>query len=62
MVYIYENFNIYTNYRFKEKIKEAIIYEVKFHLPKPAVETPKEIAPSGLLSTIKNYLRGKIRN
>lgn len=33
MVYIYENFNIHTNYRFKKKIREASIFEIDYHYP-----------------------------
>ena len=43
MVFIYENFNIYTKQRHSEKIKEAIIFEINRHLPKTEIATPKEI-------------------
>jgi glycosyltransferase involved in cell wall biosynthesis len=33
MIFIYENFNIYTQYKHRNKIKEAIIYEINTHLP-----------------------------
>lgn len=38
MIYIYENFNIHTKSRYKSKIREAIIYEIKYHFP----DYPKE--------------------
>jgi glycosyltransferase involved in cell wall biosynthesis len=33
MIYIYENFNVYTGYRYHKKIREAMIYEINHHLP-----------------------------
>jgi glycosyltransferase involved in cell wall biosynthesis len=34
MVYIYECFNIHTAYKYKEKVREAMIYEISRHVPK----------------------------
>lgn len=33
MAYIYELFNVHTNYRFKDRVSEAFVEEVKAHLP-----------------------------
>ena len=33
MIFIYESFNIHTKYRFKQKVKEAMIYEINAHMP-----------------------------
>ena len=33
MIYIYQNFNIHSNFKFEEEINEAMIYEVRKHLP-----------------------------
>ena len=33
MIYIYTNFNIYTNYKFQDKINTAMVYELKKHTP-----------------------------
>jgi glycosyltransferase involved in cell wall biosynthesis len=33
MIYIYQNFNIYSNFRFDKKIEEAMIYEINHHFP-----------------------------
>lgn len=33
MIYIYQSFNFHTNLQFDKKIKEAIILEIKSHLP-----------------------------
>jgi glycosyltransferase involved in cell wall biosynthesis len=34
MIYIYENFNIYTRFKYHKKIREAIIHEITYHLPR----------------------------
>lgn len=33
MIYLYQNFNIHTNYKFNKSIEGAMIYEVRKHLP-----------------------------
>lgn len=33
MIYIYQNFNVYTNFKYKKKINEEMIYEVRRYLP-----------------------------
>jgi glycosyltransferase involved in cell wall biosynthesis len=33
MVFMYENFNIYTTYKYRKEVKEAIAYEIKRHFP-----------------------------
>ena len=37
MIYIYENFNAHTNYKYQETIRKACIYEIDRHAP------PKEV-------------------
>jgi glycosyltransferase involved in cell wall biosynthesis len=34
MVYIYESFNIHTNYKFQETIRQSVKYEIDRHIPK----------------------------
>ncbi len=34
MTYIYQSFNIHTNYKFSERIRESVIYEITRHIPK----------------------------
>jgi len=33
MIYIYQNFNIYTNFKYDQKIKEEMIYETRRYVP-----------------------------
>lgn len=33
MIFIYENFNIYTRFKYRQRIREAIVYEINYHLP-----------------------------
>lgn len=33
MIYIYENFNLHTSQKYKQRIFEAILFEIKYHLP-----------------------------
>lgn len=35
MIYIYESFNIHTNYKFKDTVRKSMIYEIDRHIPKP---------------------------
>lgn len=39
MIFIYENFNIYTNFKYKDKVKEAMIHEINYHLPERSPST-----------------------
>ncbi len=34
MTYIYQSFNIHTNYKFKDTIRQSVIYEITRHIPK----------------------------
>jgi glycosyltransferase involved in cell wall biosynthesis len=38
MIYIYESFNFYTNYKFQETIRQSIKYEIDRHIPKAEVK------------------------
>ena len=44
MVYVYESFNIYTNYKFQEKVKQAMIYEIDRHIPQGTINGSNKIA------------------
>jgi hypothetical protein len=33
MIYIYENFNVHTGFKYRDKVKEAMIHEIQYHLP-----------------------------
>jgi glycosyltransferase involved in cell wall biosynthesis len=46
MIFIYENFNIFTGFRFQQKINEAVIYEIHRHLPYELkkLEAEKQVA------------------
>lgn len=59
MIFIYENFNIYTKQRHSEKIKEAIIFEINRHLPKTEIATPMEIPKQNnfLSRIVKNAVK-----
>lgn len=54
MIYIYECFNIHTQFKFHHKIREAERYEIDRHYPGPAVEKmEKEPIPApGLLTRL----------
>ena len=61
MIFIYQNFNIYTNFKYDDKIKEEMIYEVRRYLPE-AIELNKlkanfNIHKPSLLSRIINKLK-----
>jgi glycosyltransferase involved in cell wall biosynthesis len=43
MVYVYESFNIHTNYKFSEKVRQAMIYEIDRHVPKPLTNGPYKV-------------------
>ncbi|MBC8034680.1 MAG: glycosyltransferase family 2 protein [Chitinophagaceae bacterium] len=43
MIYIYESFNIHTNYKFQKKIREAMVYEIDRHIPKDLANGDKSI-------------------
>lgn len=54
MLYIYESFNIHTNYKFATKAREAVIYELKTHLPKELFQITR---PAPLRDRIKLRLK-----
>ncbi|MFM9911829.1 MAG: glycosyltransferase [Chitinophagaceae bacterium] len=45
MIFIYENFNSYTNYKFHQRIREAIIYEIEYHLPQTKPVNKEVVVP-----------------
>lgn len=56
MVYIYESFNIHTNYKFQETIRQSIKYEIDRHIPKIEVKTLPAEKP-GILSRVYNKVK-----
>ncbi len=66
MIFIYENFNIFTNFRFQKKINEAIIYEINYHLPyewkKLEADKPVVLEPQSKLENGNNLRFGLIRH
>jgi glycosyltransferase involved in cell wall biosynthesis len=57
MVYIYQNFNIYTNYRYNDEIMNAIVHEFNTHLPE--IRELKELKAK---STFSYKMNQKIKN
>ncbi len=57
MIYIYENFNVHTNYKFKDRIREAVIYEITHHMPK--VDNNQLLLPKKPDILIRSYKRIK---
>ena len=61
MVYIYESFNIHTNYRFRQKVREAEVYEISRHLPKDLIAVAKRNGKANLpykvLSKVKTIFK-----
>lgn len=61
MIYIYESFNIHTNYRFKQKIREAEVYEIVRHVPKAeltvAAQNGKATLPQKVLTKVKTIFK-----
>lgn len=53
MLFIYGNFNVYSNYAYKEEIRSAMIYEMERHIPKNEVGTIKSNSFEHLLKKIK---------
>lgn len=64
MIYIYESFDVHTNYRFHGKIKEAEIYEIDRHYPANSAK-PKELTAANSSQSfgkrILSRLSGMIR-
>jgi hypothetical protein len=42
MIYIYESFNIHTQYRYKEATRNAMLYEMNRHLPIGSAESSNQ--------------------
>ncbi|UWY28613.1 glycosyltransferase [Flavobacterium sp. TR2] len=61
MVYIYQSFNFYTKLKFDEEIKNAIIYEMRCHLPE--IQELKQLRNNNksLLKRILVRLKKKLR-
>lgn len=50
MTYIYQSFNIHTNYKYIDKVREAVIYEITRHIPKDIFgASEKHLENQGLL-------------
>lgn len=58
MVYIYESFNIHTNYRFADTVKESIHYEMSRHLPLKSASDVENAgqSSSGFLQRLKRQV------
>lgn len=61
MIYIYESFNIHTRYKFKDKVKEAMIYEIDRHVPKAISNKQQEKKTNSRLVQQVRNLAGRIR-
>jgi hypothetical protein len=65
MIYIYQNFNIHTNFEYEDKIKEEMIYETRRYVPeiielhalKQTLEKPKSSFWDKVFNKIKNRLK-----
>ncbi|MEO5564071.1 MAG: glycosyltransferase [Chitinophagaceae bacterium] len=57
MIFIYENFNVYTNYKFGDKIREAIVYEINYHLLGHREEVAKEPVINGDTNLVSRIIR-----
>lgn len=65
MIYIYENFNVHTGYYYRDKIREAIIYEMNYHFPREQLnikEEPKAEIKRSLLVRVYQAVRGLLLN
>lgn len=61
MIYIYQNFNIYTEYEFEEQINKAMIYEVQMHLPEiRELKILKQKTKKNELKSLKIKIKEKI--
>jgi len=64
MVFIYENFNVYTNYKYKQKIRDAIVYEIDYHYPHKFPVLPKTLGrrevslPARVFAKMKEIFSG----
>lgn len=56
MIYIYESFNIHAAYRFKKKVREAMIYEIDRHVV-PVVKKIQPPAKAGII--VRGYKKIK---
>jgi glycosyltransferase involved in cell wall biosynthesis len=61
MIYIYESFNIHSNFRFHKKIREAEIYEIDRHYPKPAIAKPETSQKPATTSKLSKRISGKLK-
>lgn len=57
MVYIYECFNIHTGYRYKEKVRQAMIYEISRHVPKEIEAKTTVTSKSDVVHRVSNKIK-----
>lgn len=61
MIFIYESFNVHTKYQFKERIREAIIYEMDRHIPKSSVTDSSGKSRDGFLPSVISKMKTIIK-
>lgn len=61
MIYLYQNFDIMSNFKFTDKIKEAMIYEMEAHYPelKNAIQAKRELRKVKSDALVGIYLKIK---
>ena len=62
MIYIYENFNLHTSPKYKKRIFEAILFEIKYHLPNLLELDFLEILNLKKLEIETNYITKKFKH
>ncbi|MEO6230491.1 MAG: glycosyltransferase [Ferruginibacter sp.] len=63
MTYIYQSFNIHTKYKYVDKIREAVIYEITRHIPKDIFGTKeKQLGNEGILRKVYGKVKDIMRN
>jgi glycosyltransferase involved in cell wall biosynthesis len=59
MIYIYENFNVHTSYKYQEAVRKACIYEIDKHIPqKDTLNSETGTARQGIL--VRGYRKVKL--
>jgi glycosyltransferase involved in cell wall biosynthesis len=61
MIYIYQSFNIYSNFKFQERIKESIIFEIQCHLPEIQELKHLRRLRNNILKKTVNRLKNKVK-
>jgi glycosyltransferase involved in cell wall biosynthesis len=61
MIFLYESFNTYTHFRFHKKIREAEIYEIDRHYPKPPIGKPEADQKPVTANKLSKRISGKLK-